>query len=71
MSFVLEMLLDILAGAEGALDVLGAGVAAVLIAAIQVLHHPVQPPSEIVLGPPDNDNDNDNDSDSDHDHLWA
>ena len=48
------MLLDILAGAEGALDVLGAGVAAVLIASIQVLHHPVQPPPEVVLGPPDN-----------------
>ena len=56
MSFVLEMLFNILAGAEGALDVLGAGVTAVLAAAIQVLHHPVQPPSEIVLGPPENDN---------------
>ena len=55
MSFVLEMLFNILAGAEGALDVLGAGVTAVLAAAIQVLHNPVQPPSEIVLGPPDND----------------
>ena len=50
------MLFNILAGAEGALDVLGAGVTAVLAAAIQVLHHPVQPPSEIVLGPPENDN---------------
>ena len=65
------MLLDILAGAEGALDVLGAGVAAVLIAAIQVLHHPVQPSSEIVLGPPENEDDIDDNNDNYNDHLWA
>ena len=71
MSFVLEMLLDILAGAEGALDVLGAGIAAVLIASIQVLHHPVQPPPEIVLGPPENEDDIDDNNDNYNDHLWA
>ena len=65
------MLLDILAGAEGALDVLGAGVAAVLIASIQVLHHPVQPTPEIVLGPPENEDDIDDNNDNYNDHLWA
>ena len=32
----------------------GAGVAAVLVPAVQILHHPVQPPPEVVLGPPGN-----------------
>ena len=41
-----------LTGTEGALDMPGTGVAGVVLPPVQVLHHPVQPPSEVVLGPP-------------------
>ena len=41
-----------LAGAQGTCDVPGVGVARVVLPPVQVLHHPVQPPPEVILGPP-------------------
>ena len=41
-----------LAGTERPLDVPGAGVAAVVRPPVHVVHHPVQPPPQVVLGPP-------------------
>ena len=41
-----------LTGTEGALDVPGTGVAGVVLSPVEVLHHPVEPPPQVVLGPP-------------------
>ena len=41
-----------LAWAECCPDVPGTGVAGVVSPPVQVLHHPVQPPPKVVLGPP-------------------
>ena len=41
-----------LAGTERPLDVPGAGVAAVVRPPVHVIYHPVQPPPQVVLGPP-------------------
>jgi len=46
------MLLNVLAGTESTGNVPGICVARVVLPAVQVLHHPVQPAPEVILGPP-------------------
>ena len=41
-----------LARAQSTGNVPGICVAGVILPAVQVLHHPVQPPSQVILGPP-------------------
>ena len=45
------MFISYLTWTKGSLDVSGTGVAGIVLSAIHILHHPVQSPPQIVLGP--------------------
>ena len=46
------LLSNYLTGTESTRDVPGIGVARVVLPAVEVLHHPVQPTPQVILGPP-------------------